>query len=155
MRERQGDKSKNNKNSSNNSGITSKWLYLCQVEQFLMECPGRTKRKLMDGLGQEIEEFLLQSLDGKYENLEEIFGQPEQIAQQLLDTVPLRERRAAWEKRRMWALTIIAILLAIVIQMGIMLWRERAEKGMIREVIYVAQPYYVPDVPDDPVERGF
>lgn len=127
--------------------------YLRQVEQWLTDCPIQAKRKLLNGLREEMEEFISQMPDGGYEDLVELFGEPREAAQQLLDAVPLEERQAARKNKWVPIAVVIAILITIIVQMGIILWRELQEpKDGIRVYTYVSQPYFGPD---DPIEKGF
>lgn len=71
----------------------------------------------------------------------------------MLDAVPLEERKAAQKNKWVGFAAVIAILCTIIIQMGILLWRElQAPKNRVREIIYTSQPYYVPD---GVIEEGF
>lgn len=71
----------------------------------------------------------------------------------MLDAVPLEERKAAQKNKWVGFAAVIAILCTIIIQMGILLWREtRPPKDGIRVYTYVSQPYYVPD---GAIEEGF
>ena len=127
--------------------------YLCEVRKGLIDCPIQTKMKLLQGLAEEAEDFVQQMPDCSYEDIVEFFGEPEYAARQLLDAVPLEERKAAQKNKWVGFAAVIAILCTIIIQMGILLWSElQAPKNRVREIIYTSQPYYVPD---GAIEEGF
>lgn len=120
--------------------------YLYQVRWWMVHCPDYIKERLLKGLSQEIDEFIIQMPDSTYEDLIELFGQPEEVARQLLDAMTMSEWVATQKYKRYGAVIIIAILITIIAQMSIVLWRElTAPKDRVREIIYVSQPYFGPD----------
>lgn len=82
--------------------------YLNQVKPYLADCPWKTRRQLLSGLSQELEEYAVQHPTVSLEELSSLFRLPEETAQELLLAVPLPVQAA---NRQLKLLTLRACLL--------------------------------------------
>ena len=69
--------------------------YLRQVKPYLADCPSKTRRQLLSGLSQELEEYAVQHPTVSLEELSARFRLPEETAQELLLGVPLVRKQPA------------------------------------------------------------
>ena len=69
--------------------------YLRQVKPYLADCPSKTRRQLLSGLSQELEEYAVQHPTVSLEELSARFRLPEETAQELLLGVPLPVQAAS------------------------------------------------------------
>lgn len=69
--------------------------YLKQVKPYLADCPFKTRRQLLSGLSQELEEYAAQHPTVSLEELSACFRLPEETAQELLLAVPLPVQAAS------------------------------------------------------------
>ena len=69
--------------------------YLKQVKPYLADCPFKTRRQLLSGLSQELEEYAAQHPTISLEELSACFRLPEETAQELLLAVPLPVQAAS------------------------------------------------------------
>lgn len=117
--------------------------YLLQVEQWFTDCPIQTKIKLLSGLKEEIDEFISQMPDSRYEDLVELFGEPGEAAQKLLDAVPLEERQAAQWRKSIKNIILFAILSAAVIVLFYQL--VISSKNHVVIETYISKPHEISD----------
>ncbi|MDO4270243.1 MAG: hypothetical protein Q4C72_04865 [Eubacteriales bacterium] len=77
-------------------------------------CSKSTRRRLLDGLRQELEEYA--GLD--YERLCDEFGMPAQTAAQLMDTILENEVRSARRTKHIRFTAIIVVLVMLIVCVG-------------------------------------
>lgn len=92
---------------------------------------------------QELEDFVPQTGDCTVEDLIELFGRPEEIAQQLLDAVPLKTRVEIQRKKWACAATAFAAICALLTGMGYWCWK--VSQGHIEVKTYESEPIIISD----------
>lgn len=92
---------------------------------------------------QELESFAPQTGDCTVEDLIELFGKPEEIAQQLLDAVPLKTRVEIQHKKWAFATTAFAAICALLI--GMSYWCWLVSQGHIEVKTYESEPIILSD----------
>lgn len=117
-------------------------LYLTQVEQWLDDCPRRGRAKLLNGLEEELEDYIrempeLVLTDG----MEKVFGPPEEVAEQLLEASRLKNQVLKRRSRWIGEFVVFAILCTIIVIMGCWIWIHSHHYAVIRT--YESEPIQI------------
>ena len=92
-----------------------------------------------------VETYIAEHPDAGYEELQEQFGSPEELAASLVDNLTSEEVLRLFKRRKWWGIAVVvtAIVAAFLITVGLINIAERSRVVEITEVltIYEDEPY--------------
>lgn len=114
--------------------------YLKQVRQ-AMEVSSAAGEQILSGLENAIEEYLRQNPDASLADIQQHFGNPEEVAAEYSPELPSEDRRRKLRRKKL----AVGLLLALVLLVGviILIYYGVVEKGpgVIKEAGTFGEPY--------------
>lgn len=105
--------------------------------------PHRTR--IVGNMQDLVETYIAEHPDAGYEELQEQFGSPEELAASLVDNLTSEEVLRLFKRRKWWGIAVVvtAIVAAFLITVGLINIAERSRVVEITEVltIYEDEPY--------------
>lgn len=120
--------------------------YLRKTKRCLRDCPGPVKRRLLQGLGDELAEYAAQHPACTLDDLIAAFRPPQEAAQELCDNVAPVEKLRVRRRRHIITALLAVVLACVIAGLGYWIWDlSRFQQVYGEDIIYVYPPYQIPD----------